>query len=383
MKKVIMGNHAVSHAVRLAKVEVISAYPITPQTQIVEELSYMCAEGKLRARFIKVESEHSAMAACIGASSGGSRVFTATTSHGLALMHELLHWASGARLPIVMAEPNRALSPWNIWADQTDALSQRDTGWLQLYCTSNQEILDSVLIAYRLAESLLLPVMVAYDAFVLSHTYEAVDIPEQETVNEFLPKYEPELKMDLDNPMAFGSFVTPEYYMEMKWQTEEAIERAHRLLPEIWADFNKIFGRGYSAVEGYRCQDAELILLTSGSISSSARVVIDKLRGGGKRVGLLNIRLFRPFPVQEVHSALRGCKKVAVLDRNISLGTGGIFAQELKAALYGKDGSPQVFGFVAGLGGRDITLETIEEVIAATDRLKTPARDIEWIGLKP
>ncbi|MBI5119323.1 pyruvate ferredoxin oxidoreductase [Candidatus Poribacteria bacterium] len=383
MKKVIMGNHAVSHAVRLAKVEVISAYPITPQTQIVEELSYMCAEGKLRARFIKVESEHSAMAACIGASSGGSRVFTATTSHGLALMHELLHWASGARLPIVMAEPNRALSPWNIWADQTDALSQRDTGWLQLYCTSNQEILDSVLIAYRLAESLLLPVMVAYDAFVLSHTYEAVDIPEQETVNEFLPKYEPELKMDLDNPMAFGSFVTPEYYMEMKWQTEEAIERAHRLLPEIWADFNKIFGRGYSAVEGYRCQDAELILLTSGSISSSARVVIDKLRGGGKRVGLLNIRLFRPFPVQEIHSALRGCKKVAVLDRNISLGTGGIFAQELKAALYGKDGSPQVFGFVAGLGGRDITLETIEEVIAATDRLKTPARDIEWIGLKP
>ena len=383
MKKVIMGNHAVSHAVMLARTEVIAAYPITPQTQIVEELSNMCAEGKLRAKFIKVESEHSAMACCIGASAAGSRAFTATSSQGLALMHEMLHWAAGARLPVVLAEVNRALAPgWNIWADQSDALSQRDTGWLQFYCTSNQEILDSILIAFRVAEKVSLPAMVVYDAFYLSHTYEAVDIPEQELVGKFLPPYKPEVKLDVENPKSFGSLTTPEYYMEMRHSIEEATEKVHEILPEVYAQFEKVFGRAYGVVEKYRCDDADLILVTSGTVSSTARIVIDKLRSLGRRVGRLNIRMFRPFPAKEVREAVRGARKVAVLDRNISFGQGGIFAQELKAALCAEKDRSQVFGFIAGLGGRDITPDTIEEVIDKADKLAVPAKEIEWIGLK-
>lgn len=383
MKKVIMGNHAVSYAVMLANTEVIAAYPITPQTQIVEELSNMCAEGKLPAKFIKVESEHSAMACCIGAAAAGSRVFTATSSQGLALMHELLHWAAGARLPVVMAEVNRALAPgWNIWADQSDSLAQRDTGWLQFNCTSNQEILDSILIAFRLSEQILLPTMVVYDAFYLSHTYEAVDIPERETVDNFLPPYKPETKLDIDNPIAMGSLTTPEYYMEMRHGIEEATESAHKVLPKIYDKFEEIFGRRYDAVEEYRCDDAELILVTSGTVSSTARVVIDKLREDGRRVGRLSIRMFRPFPVEKVCQVLRGRKKIAVLDRNISFGQGGIFAQEVKAALCNEEERPQVFGFIAGLGGRDITPATIEEVIAKAEMLEAPEKEIEWVGLK-
>jgi pyruvate ferredoxin oxidoreductase alpha subunit len=383
MKKVIMGNHAVSYAVMLARTEVIAAYPITPQTQIVEELSNMCAEGKLRARFIKVESEHSAMACCIGASATGSRAFTATSSQGLALMHELLHWAAGARLPVVLAEVNRAFAPgWNIWADQSDSLAQRDTGWLQFYCTSNQEILDSILIAFRVAEMVSLPAMVIYDAFYLSHTYEAADIPEQELVDRFLPRYEPTIKLDVERPMAFGSLTTPEYYMEMRHKIEEATERVNEVLPGVYAEFDNIFERRYDAVEGYRCDNADLILVTSGTVSSTAHMVVDKLRDRGMRVGLLNIRMFRPFPATQVREALRGCRKVAVLDRNISFGQGGIFGQELKAVLCNERDRPQVFGFIAGLGGRDITPASIEEVITTADRLDAPARDIEWIGLK-
>ena len=382
MKKVIMGNHAVSHAVRLAEAQVIAAYPITPQTQVVEELSNMCAEGELRAKFVKVESEHSAMACCIGAAAAGSRAFTATSSQGLALMHELLHWATGARLPIVLAEVNRALAPgWNIWAEQTDSLAQRDTGWLQFYCTSNQEILDSILIAYRVAEEVSLPAMVVYEAFVLSHTYEPVDIPDHESVDGFLPPYEPEDKLDVDNPLAFGSLTTPEYYMEMRAKIEEATEGLHELLPRIYDEFARVFGRKYDVVEEYRCDDADLVLVTSGSVSSTTRFVIDKLRENGKRVGQINIRMFRPFPAERIRNALRGHGKVAVLDRNISFGQGGIFAQELKAAICNEGEKPQVLGFIAGLGGRDITPATIEEVIDTAEKLDAPEREFEWIGL--
>ena len=269
MKKVIMGNHAVSHAVRLARAAVIAAYPITPQTQIVEELSSMCAEGELQAKFVKVESEHSAMACSIGAAAAGSRAFTASSSQGLALMHEMLHWAAGGRLPIVLADVNRAMAPsWNIWTEQTDSLAQRDTGWLQFYCTSNQEILDSILIAYRVAEQVSLPAMVVYDAFFLSHTYEPVDIPDHEPVDRFLPPFEPEFRLDVDNPMNFGSLASPDYYMEMRADIEKATESVHKLMLEIYTGFGQIFGRDYDVVEKYRCDDAELVLVTSGSISS-------------------------------------------------------------------------------------------------------------------
>ncbi|RJP18842.1 MAG: pyruvate ferredoxin oxidoreductase [Candidatus Abyssobacteria bacterium SURF_5] len=383
MKKVIMGNHAVSHAVMLARTEVIAAYPITPQTQIVEELSNMCAEGKLRAKFIKVESEHSAMACCVGASAAGSRAFTATSSQGLALMHEMLHWAAGARLPIVMAEVNRALAPgWNIWADQSDSLAQRDTGWLQFYCTCNQEILDSILIAYRLAETVSLPAMVVYDAFYLSHTYEAVDIPSPEQVDKFLPPYRPEFKLDVDNPMAFGSLTTPDYYMEMRHQIHQATESVHQVLPAIYQQFSGIFGRAYKVIEPYACDGAELVLLSSGTISSTARMVVEKLNAAGRKIGLLNVRVFRPFPAEQLKNVLRGVKKVAVLDRNISFGQGGIFAQELKAALCNETQRPQVIGFIAGLGGRDITPASIEEVIERAQKPDASQHEVEWVGLK-
>jgi pyruvate/2-oxoacid:ferredoxin oxidoreductase alpha subunit len=215
--RVVTGNHAVSHGARLARVQVISAYPITPQTQVVELLSKLCEDGELDARFLKVESEHSAMAALIGASAAGARAFTATSSHGLALMHEMLHWAAGARLPIVLANINRSMgTPWSVWTDQNDSLSQRDTGFMQIYCESNQEVLDSVIQAYRLAEKVYLPVMIILDAFVLSHTAEPVEFPTQESVDRYLPPYQPQFRLDTSNPAAFGGLTTPENYMELR-----------------------------------------------------------------------------------------------------------------------------------------------------------------------
>jgi len=224
MKKIMVGNHAVSWGVMLARAEVISAYPITPQTSIVEELSVLCSDERLRAKFIPVESEHSAMACCIGASAAGVRTFTATSSQGLALMHEMLHWASGARLPIVMANVNRALgSPFNIWGEQSDSLSQRDTGWLQIYCENNQEVLDTVIQAFKIAEEILLPVMLVLDAFTLSHTAEAVDIPDQSLVDGYLPKYQPKMRLDPQDPRSLGCLAPPEYLMEFRFKMQQAM----------------------------------------------------------------------------------------------------------------------------------------------------------------
>lgn len=364
MKKVIMGNHAASHAVRLARAQVISAYPITPQTQIVEELSEMCAKGELDARFLKVESEHSAMAAIIGAASTGVRAFTATSSQGLALMHELLHWASGARLPLVMVNVNRALGAgWNIWSDQTDSLSQRDTGWCQLYVEDNQEVLDSVLQAYRVAEQVRLPVMVCYDAFILSHTYEPVDIPAPAEVDAYLPPYRPEVQVDTHAPHAFNALVTPEYYMDMRALAQKAMDRAIGVFREAGDEFAARFGRRHGLVEAIDTDDADLVLVTSASPTSPARLVVRALRAQGHRVGLLKVRMFRPFPVDAIRAALRGKQKAVVLDRNLSLGKGGIFADEIRAALAGVPGAPQVHGYVVGLGGRDITPTLIERAV--------------------
>ena len=364
MKKVIMGNHAASHAVRLARAQVISAYPITPQTQIVEELSEMCAKGELDAVFLKVESEHSAMAAIIGASSAGVRAFTATSSQGLALMHELLHWASGARLPLVMVNVNRALGAgWNIWSDQTDSLSQRDTGWCQLYVEDNQEVIDSVLQAYRVAEQVRLPVMVCYDAFILSHTYEPVDIPAPAEVDAYLPPFRPDIQLDTHAPRAFNALVTPEHYMDMRARAQKAMDRAIGVFREADDEFHARFGRRYGIIEAVDVDDADLVLVTSASPTSPARLVVRKLRAEGHRVGLLKVRMFRPFPVDAIRAALRGKKKAVVLDRNLSLGKGGIFADEIRAAISGTPGAPQVHGYVVGLGGRDITPALIERAV--------------------
>jgi pyruvate/2-oxoacid:ferredoxin oxidoreductase alpha subunit len=386
MKKVIVGNHAVSWGVQLASAEVISAYPITPQTQIVEELSEMCSSGRLAARFIKVESEHSAMAAVIGASAAGARAFTATSSQGLALMHEMLHWASGSRLPIVMADVNRALGPgWNIWTDQSDSLSQRDTGWVQLYCETNQEVLDTTVMAFKLAETLDVPVMLVLDAFFLSHTSEPVDIPSQEDVDEFLPKRQPRYRLDVDDPHSFGALVKPEDYMEMRFHLQQSMGDVPAMYEGIEREWESLFGRRYGAIEEYRSEDAETVLVTSGSVTSTARTVVDERRARGERVGLVKIKMFRPFPVSLLRNALGGAARVAVLDRNLSPGRGGIFAEELRAALYDlpEGARPSVHGLVLGLGGRDVTPETIDAIVDhVINAGNAPERPDIWVGVK-
>jgi len=381
MKRVIEGSHAVAEAVRLARVLVISAYPITPQTHIVEILSEYCANGTMNARFLRVESEHSALAALIGAQSCGVRTFTATASQGLALMHELLHWTSGARLPIVMAEVNRALAPgWNIWTDQTDSLAQRDTGWIQMYCEDGQEVLDSMLQAYRLAEHVYLPVMVVLDAFYLSHTYEPVDVPAEEEVDRFLPRYQPRFQVDTENPCAFGQLVPPGSYMKMRHDIAGAMESLV-CFDEIQEEFYGIFQRRYDPVEAIYCEDAEIILVTSGTVTSTCRLVLKSLRDKGEKVGILKMKLFRPFPVAMVREAVSRAKKIAVIDRNFSFGASGIFAQEVRAALCNFPGHPPVFGYIAGIGGLDVTVELLEEIYWKTKNTAFPERESIWMGI--
>lgn len=324
------------------------------------------------------------MAACIGAAAAGARSFTATSSQGLALMHEMLHWAANGRHPVVMANINRALGPgWNIWTDQTDSLSQRDTGWIQLYCETNQEVLDTTVIAFKLAETLDLPVMLVLDAFYLSHTAEPVDIPDQEMVDAFLPPRQVRYGLDVDDPHSFGALVRPDSYMEMRWQLQEAMNRAETVLDELEEDWARGCGRRYGAVEGYRVEGAALLLVTSGTITSTARFVVDRLREGGEAVGLVKVRMFRPFPAAALRRLVAGAERVAVLDRNLSPGRGGIFAEELRAALYTGNGfpRPEVYGYIVGLGGRDVTPPVIEGIVKRTWQAGSPEREDLWVGL--
>ena len=384
MKKVIVGNHAVAYGAMLARTEVVSAYPITPQTQIMEELSEMVADGRLKARYIKVESEHSAMASCIGASATGARAFTATSSQGLVLMHEVLHWASGGRHPIVMAVINRALAPGlNIWTDQNDSLAQRDTGWIQLYCENGQEVIDTTIMAFKLAESVDLPVMIVLDAFYLSHTSEPVDIPEQALVDTFLPPRQARYKLDTNEPHAFGALTKPDAYMEIRMRQQEAMDQARDAFKRVEADWKRLTGRSYGAIEMYAADDADLLLVTSGTITSTARFVVNQLREEGKRVGLVKMKMLRPSPFAEIRKALAGKRKVAVLDRNISPGHGGVFAEEIRSALYElpPEDRPVLFGYVLGLGGRDVTPKTIREIVDRTAASKAPERHDLWVGV--
>lgn len=385
MKALITGNEAVSTAVKLARVEVIAAYPITPQTSIAEKLSQYCSSGELDADFIKVESEHSALATVMGASSAGVRTFTATSSQGLALMHELLHWSSGARLPVVMANVNRALgAPWNIWCDHSDSLSQRDTGWLQFYCESCQEVLDTVLIAFRLAESVFTPVMVMLDGYILSHTAEPVEIPEPEQVDRFLPKYQPLAAIDPKDPHTYHAVTSPEYFMEFKQRQFEAARQAEAVAREVSADFAKQFGRHYALTESFMCEDAETIIVAAGTSAGTGRYVVRRLREQGRRVGLLRVRMFRPFPFEEIRTLLGGAARVAVLDQAISPGSEGVLFQEVRSALYQAGGSgPEIYDFVTGLGGRDILPSYIEEMVEKVENGgKAGLARVNWLGLK-
>lgn len=382
MKQVLEGSHAVSEAVRLAKVQVMSAYPITPQTHIVEALSEYCSDGTMDARFLCVESEHSAMAAVIGASSAGVRTFTATSSQGLALMHELLHWASAARLPIVMAEVNRALAPgWNIWMDQTDSLAQRDTGWIQLYCEGGQEVLDTTIQAYRLAETVNLPVMVVLDAFFLSHTFEPVDIPDQELVDRFLPPFLPRIALNTSDPFAMGQMAPPNIYMEMRRDIQKAMEQVPDIFVKIEEEFAGIFGRTYKMAEKVFCDDAQIVMVITGTAASTCRKVISDLRSQGEKVGMLKLKMFRPFPTDLIRELLGHIQKIAVIDRNFSFGASGIFAQEIRAALCNTLEHPPVFGYITGLGGRDVTPEILTDIYWKTKNNTAPKNESEWVGL--
>jgi len=383
MKKVMMGNHALSYGAMLSRSQVIAAYPITPQTQVVELLSEMCADGTLDAKFIKVESEHSAMASCIGASVAGARTFTATSSQGLALMHEMLHWAAGGRHPIVMGNINRSMAPgWSIWADQNDSLSERDTGWMQYYCSSNQEVLDTVIQAFKVSEALMIPAMILLDAFALSHTYEVVDVPDQAEVDKYLPPFKPEIRLTPSDPRAFGGLTGSEHYFELRYKLQKDMEKAPALIEETGREFEKMFGRNLGLVDAYRCDDADFVFVTSGTAGFTARVAVDEFRKSGVKAGNLRIKVFRPFPFAKVREVLKKVKKAAVVDRNCSYGAHGIFYQEVKSALYGKAGMPPVFGYITGLGGRDITVDSFKEVAAHALAKDEADEEIVWIGVR-
>jgi pyruvate ferredoxin oxidoreductase alpha subunit len=367
MKAILEGSHAIAEAVRLVKPDVISAYPITPQTHIVERLAEMVAEGELESEYICVESEFSALSACVGASAAGSRVYSATSSQGLLFMAEVCFNAAGMRQPIVMSIANRAVSaPLSIWNDQQDSLCLRDSGWIQLYAEDVQESFDLHILAYKVAEDhrVLLPVFVCFDGFIISHTYEPVDIPDEKEVQAYLPPYDPVNKLDADEPLSMGMYATPEYYMEFRYEMDQAMVRALSVLKQAGKEFKEQFGRDYSElVESYKLEDAEVAIVAMGSIKDA----VDEMRSEGKKVGLLKIRAFRPFPAEDVKNALKGIKKIGVFEKNISIGSRmkGAVGYEVKDAI--GDSSVQVLSYVAGLGGRDIRILDIKKMTDAIE----------------
>lgn len=389
MKDVIKGNMATALGAKLARAEVIPAYPITPSTLFPEKISEYVADGEMDTQFILVESEHSAMSACIGASATGARTCTATASQGLALMHEMLFIAAGMRLPIVTAVANRALSaPINIWCDHQDSISERDTGWLQFYAEKNQEALDLMLIAFKVAEHkrVLLPAMVGLDAFVLTHTMEAVDIPDQDIVDKFLPPYEPPFGvLDPSKPMTFGSFGTPEYYMEFKYVQTKALEDSEKVIDEVFDQFAETFGREYKKIKDYKTEDADIILLTLGSMSGTARAAVDKMRKDGKKVGAAKMTVYRPFPAKELVDMTKKAKVLAIVDRDISPGFGGAVFGEAATQYVNEPQKPIMMNFIVGLGGRDITISDFEKMVQKAEKaIKTgkPDNMVEWINVK-
>ena len=380
MRQLLAGNYAVAEAVRLARVQLVAAYPITPQTPIYEKLSDMENEGRLPGIMMRTESEHSAMAACIAASLTGVRTFTATASQGLALMHEMLHFAAGNRVPIVMCNVNRVISvPWAFGSDQSDSLSQRDTGWMQFYCEDAQEAFDTVIQAYKIAEAVLFPVMVAIDGFFTSHFIEPIEIPDQDSIDAFLPRFCLPTRFNIEDPAYVANVVNAEQYMGYRQTSFEDMEKSRPVIEQVNKEYKEIMGRGYGVIETVDTQDAEIVLATSGAMTSTARVAIESLRSKGIKAGLLKMKAFRPFPTEEVRSALKHVPKVAVLDRNISLGKGGIWCQEVKAALYPLKERPVVTGYIAGICGADVSPDMIENMVTRTLYEETPADLPIWV----
>ncbi len=386
MKQFLEGSRAVAEAVKLCRPGVISAYPITPQTHIVEELARMVANGELNAQFINVESEHSAASVVLGAVATGVRSFTASSSQGLLYMGEVIFNIAGLRLPLVLTCANRAVSaPINIWNDQQDSVSLRDAGWIQLYAENNQEAVDFHLMGYRISEdkSIMLPVMVCMDGFILTHGMESVDMPEQEKTDKFLPAYKPLYKLDPAEPLTMGLLADPDYYMETRFAIQETMKNLLNFIPKVSEEFSAIFGRDYKdgLVEEYCTRDAEKVIVSMGSVCGTIKEVVDELRLKGKKVGLLKVISYRPFPYARVYEVLKNIPRVAVLDKSVSLGAYAPLAVEIKAAFFGKKKSPQVISsFIAGLGGRDIMPASIKEIFK---KLTQKEISLEFIDLKP
>jgi pyruvate ferredoxin oxidoreductase alpha subunit len=374
--RILDGNHAAAEGARLSRVQVIAAYPITPQTPVTETLSEFVERGKLDAQYVAVESEHSALAVCTSASMVGARTFTASSSHGLAYMHEMLHWAAGARLPVVLACVNRALgAPWNVQNDQQDSISQRDTGWIQIYARNNQEILDSIIQAYKIAESVYVPVMVCYDGYVLSHTEMPVNVPSQEDVDRFLPRYKPHTILDpanpknynlvtLANPRTNAEGVLCHGYMELRYLLQEALQNSRQTIIKVGQEFGELFDRSYANMfweDGL--DDADVVIVAMGSLAMESILAADMLRNAGHKVGVLGLRVFRPFPKAAVARALEKSRLVVVFDKNISYGLEGATCSEIKSALYGSSTRATIRNFIVGLGGRDVKAREMADAV--------------------
>ena len=367
MKTFIEGSKAVAEAVTVCRPKVISAYPITPQTHIVEELAKIVANGKVKAEFVNVESEFSAASVVLGSCATGARSYTATTSQGLFLMGEVLFNIAGMRLPIVMTCANRAVSaPINIWNDQQDSLSMRDSGWIQLYAEDNQEAIDMHVQAYKISENkgVLLPIMVCVDGFILTHSYEPVELINLEDADRFLPSYQPDDYLTPETPVTMGAMVGPEAYMETRYLMHEAMQNSSKVIEDVANEFNNQFGRYYGGlIDTYKMDDAETVVVALGSVLGTIKDAVDSLREKGEKVGVLKVRSFRPFPKNEICEALKDAKKVHVIEKAVSIGLGGIVSTEIKAAFCGKPVVPEIIGHICGLGGRDITAETIIEIV--------------------
>ncbi|GHT00315.1 pyruvate ferredoxin oxidoreductase subunit alpha [Synergistales bacterium] len=389
----LSGNEAAAEAVRLCGPQVIAAYPITPQTTLMEKLSEFVAAGEMSApcKLLLVESEHSAMAAVMGAAMMGSRVFTATSSQGLLYMCEMLNYVSGSRFPVVMANANRGTAtPWTIFGDQRDSFAMRDSGWIQFYVESGQEALDTILQAYRIAElpDVMLPVMVNIDGFTLPHTYDLVQVPEQKAVDAFLPAFKTFNKLSLEAPKCMSFAYGPDYHLESRCLQQKVFDEAVGVIERVDEEFYGLFGRRYHGLaDTYRCEDAELVLAVTGSAAGTTRVVVDKLRAEGKKVGLIKVRCLRPFPAKffaSLNSPQNSCKVLGVLDRNISFGLEGGLYTDAKASMYRPGAKINTLGFVAGLGGHDVSKADIEVMFGKLANLAEgkPEEEHQFIGMR-
>lgn len=381
-KKGIEVSIAIADAAKLARVEVIAAYPITPQTHIVEHLSEIVAEGELDANYVNVESEHSAMSACCGASAAGARTFTSTSAQGLELMHEILFIASGLRLPIVMATVNRALSsPLSIWGDQSDVMAARDSGWIMLFCENGQESVDTTIMAFKIAEDrrVLLPVMVNLDGFSLSHVIEPIELPKQEEVDAFLPPFSPLFTLHPDKPVTMGAYAMPELYTEAKYAQETAIRNSKKVIDEVLDEFGKKFGRPYKAVETYNNDTGDFAFIALGSICENIKTSIDDMKTEGKDAGLVQLRLFRPFPEEDFLKAIKDKKRIAVVERAMPGGASfGPMFNEIAALVHTHGLDIKLENYICGLGGRDVQPEEFRNVFISPPK----GIDINIIGVR-